>query len=86
MKASQLRSELHCTAWCGVVPVDLSGVIEGARLASLVDDGLALEELKEVWWLLALGDADLTAERGEREGEERMSRWCEREMMGARSE
>jgi hypothetical protein len=63
-----LRATQHSTAWFGMVPVDLSGVIERAGLASLVHDGLALEQRQEVWWLLALGDADLAEEkRGERD-------------------
>jgi hypothetical protein len=50
-------------AWFRMVPVGLIGVIERAGLASLVHDGLALEQRQEVWWLLALGDADLAEEK-----------------------
>jgi nitroreductase len=56
----------------------LIGVLERAGLASLVHDGLALEELQEVLGLLALGDADLTEEIGRgRRRSERESRWVE---------
>jgi hypothetical protein len=79
-----------------MVPVGLIGVIERAGLASLVHDGLALEQRQEVWWLLALGDADLAEEkRGERDeigrgkemgrGEERNS-GCEWEGRDGRKE
>ena len=61
-----------------MVPVSLISVLERAGLASLVHDGLALEELQEVLGLLALGDADLTEEMGRgRRRSERESRWVE---------
>ena len=48
VSAGQHCIALRCVVWDGTVPVGVSGVLEGAGLASLVHDGLALEELQEV--------------------------------------
>lgn len=58
VSAGQHCTALRCVVWDGMiqcgrvrygtVPVGVSGVLEGAGLASLVHDGLALEELQEV--------------------------------------